>query len=191
MATGLVNPFGPSGPDGDALLASTQTNGEHRAKGSTSSVEAKVSRDIYDLPAGHVALAMGAEARREKFDDTFGAGIQYRRYPWRGRRSEFQDSEPLGRSAVRRTQCAHRPQRRSAARSPIRSLQRLRQHGKPEGRGPLATDALDPVPFVVGHRFSRADAVRPLHAALTWLHGSHTFGPAALSGHWPAARIAT
>jgi iron complex outermembrane receptor protein len=69
MATGLVNPFGPSGPEGDALLASTSTSGEaFHNKAITSSLEAKASKEIYNLPAGALALALGAEVRREQLD---------------------------------------------------------------------------------------------------------------------------
>ena len=66
MATGLINPFGPSGPEGDALLASTEAPGEvFHDKATTNSFEVKASREIYDLPAGPLALALGVEARRE------------------------------------------------------------------------------------------------------------------------------
>jgi iron complex outermembrane receptor protein len=72
MATGLINPFGPSGPEGDALLASTQVYGDfHSATGSTLLIDAKASRDIYRLPAGPLAIALGGEGRREKLDNTF------------------------------------------------------------------------------------------------------------------------
>jgi iron complex outermembrane recepter protein len=72
MATGLINPFGPSGPAGDALLASTQVYGDfHSATGSTLLIDAKASRDIYRLPAGPLAIALGGEGRREKLDNTF------------------------------------------------------------------------------------------------------------------------
>jgi iron complex outermembrane recepter protein len=69
MATGLVNPFGPSGPEGDALLARASVSGETFSnKAVTDSFEAKASREIYDLPAGAVAFALGVEARREQLD---------------------------------------------------------------------------------------------------------------------------
>jgi iron complex outermembrane receptor protein len=69
MASGLINPFGPSGPEGDALLASTEAPGEvFHNKGTTNSFEIKASREIYDLPAGPLAFALGVEARREQLD---------------------------------------------------------------------------------------------------------------------------
>jgi len=72
LATGLINPFGPSGPEGDALLASTQVFGDfHSATGSTLLLDAKASREIYRLPAGPLAIALGGEGRREKLDNTF------------------------------------------------------------------------------------------------------------------------
>ena len=53
MATGLVNPFGPSGPAGDALLASTQITGEaHSANGTTLDFLIKASRETIALPSG-------------------------------------------------------------------------------------------------------------------------------------------
>jgi iron complex outermembrane recepter protein len=69
MASGLINPFGPSGAEGDALLASTEAPGEvFHDKATTNSFEIKASRDVYDLPAGPLAVALGAEARREQLD---------------------------------------------------------------------------------------------------------------------------
>jgi iron complex outermembrane receptor protein len=69
MASGLINPFGPSGPEGDALLASTEAPGQvFHDKAITDSVEIKASSEIYALPAGALAVALGAEARRERLD---------------------------------------------------------------------------------------------------------------------------
>ncbi|TMG82713.1 MAG: hypothetical protein E6H78_14095, partial [Betaproteobacteria bacterium] len=71
LATGLINPFGPSGPEGDALLANTQVVGDtHHAKGTTLGIDAKASKEIYDLPGGPLAIALGGEARREKLANT-------------------------------------------------------------------------------------------------------------------------
>jgi iron complex outermembrane recepter protein len=67
LNTGLINPWGPSGPEGDALLASTAYSGTPQtAHGSTSLVNAFASRNITRLAAGPLALALGAEARRER-----------------------------------------------------------------------------------------------------------------------------
>jgi len=72
MWTGLVNPFGPSGPAGEALLAGTAWSGElFHDKAITRSIEAKASKEIYQLPAGSLAVAVGAEMRREELDIVF------------------------------------------------------------------------------------------------------------------------
>ena len=72
MATGLVNPFGPSGPEGEALLARAAWSGElFHDKAITSSLEAKASKEIYQSPAGPLAVAVGVEARREELDIIF------------------------------------------------------------------------------------------------------------------------
>ena len=69
MATGLVNPFGPSSPQGEALLAGAAWSGDFfHDKAVTSSLEVEASKEIYRLPAGAIALALGAEARREELD---------------------------------------------------------------------------------------------------------------------------
>jgi iron complex outermembrane receptor protein len=74
MATGFVNPFGPSGPEGDALLAATQVSGEfHTARGTTFDLLVNGSREIVPLPGGPLALAVGAEARRERLSNDYSA----------------------------------------------------------------------------------------------------------------------
>ena len=72
LAGGLINPFGPSGAEGDALLASTQIVGTtHEGKGTTLVLDAKASKEIHALPGGPVAIALGAEARRERLDNFY------------------------------------------------------------------------------------------------------------------------
>jgi iron complex outermembrane receptor protein len=69
LATGLVNPFGPSGPEGEALLAGVAWSGDFfHDKAITSSLEFKASKEVHRLPAGALSLALGAEARREDLD---------------------------------------------------------------------------------------------------------------------------
>jgi iron complex outermembrane receptor protein len=79
LATGLVNPFGASAPEGDALLAATRFIGEaNRADGTTIAFDARASTEVTKLAGGPLAVAVGVEARRErlKFDfaDPFLAG---------------------------------------------------------------------------------------------------------------------
>lgn len=67
MATGLINPWGPSGPEGAALLAATAYSGTPQsADATTSLVNAVASREIAALPAGALLLAVGVEARKER-----------------------------------------------------------------------------------------------------------------------------
>ena len=74
LYTGLVNPFGPSGPEGDALVAGAQVRGDyHRATGSTWLVDAKGSRELAKLPGGPLAIAIGAELRGEELENSFSA----------------------------------------------------------------------------------------------------------------------
>jgi iron complex outermembrane receptor protein len=70
MATGLINPFGESMQEGRDLLASTQFTGVSRkAKGVVDQLDVQASRDWIALAGGALAVAIGAEARREKLDD--------------------------------------------------------------------------------------------------------------------------
>jgi iron complex outermembrane recepter protein len=72
FATGLIDPFGPSGPDGDALLATTQISDDvHHANASTIAVDAKASNDFFVLPRGPLSIAVGAEWRRERLNNAF------------------------------------------------------------------------------------------------------------------------
>ncbi len=71
IAAGLVNPFGPSGPQGVALLDSIQVNDvARRARGTMDSLDFKASRTLMPLAGGDLALAFGGEARRERTDFT-------------------------------------------------------------------------------------------------------------------------
>lgn len=66
-ATGLLNPFGPSSAAGLAFLRDNNINQEvRRARGSMDSLDAKMTRSLTRLAGGDLALALGAELRREK-----------------------------------------------------------------------------------------------------------------------------
>jgi len=70
MSSGLINPFGASGEAGLALLRSAQVSGNVRnANGTTDQVDLSVSRDVYQLAAGPIAVALGGEWRREQLSD--------------------------------------------------------------------------------------------------------------------------
>jgi iron complex outermembrane receptor protein len=70
LATGGINPFGPMDAAGDALLRSTLMEGPMRESTSTvTSIDAKASRDLMPMAGGAMAIAIGADLRREEADD--------------------------------------------------------------------------------------------------------------------------
>ena len=77
MRTGLINPFGPSGPEGQALLeASEYTGTPHDSEGTTSAINAFASGALATLPAGPLTLAIGADARRERLRTNWDPALQ-------------------------------------------------------------------------------------------------------------------
>ncbi|SEK26997.1 iron complex outermembrane recepter protein [Roseateles sp. YR242] len=69
LAAGEINIFGPQDAESKAKLDSAQLTGRQQAATSTSTeVDFHVSRDVYNLPAGPLSVAFGANARREKLD---------------------------------------------------------------------------------------------------------------------------
>ncbi|CAN7706292.1 TonB-dependent receptor [Pseudoduganella sp. LjRoot289] len=71
IADGRINPFGPSGAAGVALLDSIQVNDDVRhARGIMDSFDFKFSRALMPMAGGNLALAVGGEARRERTDFT-------------------------------------------------------------------------------------------------------------------------
>lgn len=67
LHTGLINPWGPSGPDGQELLASTAFSGvPQSAHAATTQVTAVASRPLVALAAGEMMLAVGWEGRFER-----------------------------------------------------------------------------------------------------------------------------
>lgn len=76
LNSGLINPWGPSSPEGNALLASTLYSGTPQtANATTTLVNAYASRNIAQLPAGPLALALGAEVRRERLSYDYDPAI--------------------------------------------------------------------------------------------------------------------
>jgi iron complex outermembrane receptor protein len=68
---GVINPFGPSGAAGVALLDSIQVNDDVRhARGTMDSLDFKVSHAVATLAGGEAALALGGEVRHERTDFT-------------------------------------------------------------------------------------------------------------------------
>jgi iron complex outermembrane recepter protein len=77
LRTGLINPWGPSGPEGRELLASTAYRGTPQtADGSTSLLNAVVSRDLAQLAAGPLGMAIGAEVRGERLSYNWDPAVR-------------------------------------------------------------------------------------------------------------------
>lgn len=69
FATGLINPFGPNNAQGLALLQAAEINQQIRSgKGTTTTVDGKVSSELFNLPAGPLGFAAGFEYRKEQLD---------------------------------------------------------------------------------------------------------------------------
>ncbi|MEO8080938.1 MAG: TonB-dependent receptor, partial [Caldimonas sp.] len=69
LNSGTVNFFGPNTADVDAALRATNYIGDaYSIKSSLTSLGARASRDIVALPAGPLAVAVGVEGRKEKYD---------------------------------------------------------------------------------------------------------------------------
>jgi iron complex outermembrane receptor protein len=67
--SGNVNPFGPNTPEIVSQLAGTAIKADARSSKSTvNAIDGKVSNEIYNLPAGPLAVAFGGEWRKEKYD---------------------------------------------------------------------------------------------------------------------------
>ncbi len=68
LNSGVINPFGPSSPAAEQALQGTVFNGlAYSTKTSIGQFDAKASREVYQLPAGPVAVAFGGNVRREKY----------------------------------------------------------------------------------------------------------------------------
>ena len=70
LNTGVINPFGPtSDPAAVKAALDTNYNGSwFTNKTSLASVDAKATRELFQLPAGMVNLAVGGEVRKEKLE---------------------------------------------------------------------------------------------------------------------------
>ncbi len=68
LNSGVVNPFGPSTPAVQAQLQAANFTGEaFNSKTSIASLNGKASREVFNLPAGPVSIAFGADVRKEKY----------------------------------------------------------------------------------------------------------------------------
>lgn len=68
LNSGQVNPFGASSPDIERQLKETIFHGvAYQTESTFDSIAGKLSRDLIKLAGGSMAIAFGAEGRREKF----------------------------------------------------------------------------------------------------------------------------
>jgi len=70
LASGKVNPFGPTDADGTALLDAARMEGRMReSKGTTIAWDGKISKELMPMAGGNMAVALGADLRKEKAND--------------------------------------------------------------------------------------------------------------------------
>jgi iron complex outermembrane receptor protein len=76
LNSGVINPFGPSTPAAQQLLANTIYHGEaYDTKTQFTSFNGHASRDVYNLPAGPISVAVGGDFRHESYN--FNASTAY------------------------------------------------------------------------------------------------------------------
>jgi iron complex outermembrane receptor protein len=77
LNSGRVNFFGPNTPDVEAEIKATNFVGDaYSTKTSIGSFNVTASRELAKLPAGSLAMALGAEWRKEKFSTNPSAAMQ-------------------------------------------------------------------------------------------------------------------
>ena len=70
LASGNLNPFGPNDATGQALLDAAKMEGDMRKSTSTSTqLDGKLSKDMWNMGGGMAAMAVGADFRHESIDD--------------------------------------------------------------------------------------------------------------------------
>ena len=68
LNAGLINPFGPQSAADQAAINSMLVYAQTiTSKGDVDFIDARVSKDIFQLPAGPLSLGLGAEFRKEKY----------------------------------------------------------------------------------------------------------------------------
>jgi len=77
LNNGSVNLFGPSTPAAQQAVAAANFNAEtFHGESSTGAFTAQGSSEIWELPNGPLALALGAEYRKEKFDQFYNPELR-------------------------------------------------------------------------------------------------------------------
>lgn len=76
LNSGLVNPFGFNTPDVVALMSTAEFDQTAKSgKGTLSSLDLHATNEIYEMPAGPLAIALGAEARQWKLVNDSSADL--------------------------------------------------------------------------------------------------------------------
>ena len=162
MATGLINPWGPSGPEGSALLASTAYRGTpQKADGTTSLLNATASREIVPLMAGPRTLVLGAETRRERLSYDWNPEVLSGNSPLGDQLKAISGSRSVYSLYAELAVPVLRGLDAQFALSALRPIQRLRLDHQPEGGAALAAAPERAGTRLMGRRFPRAAA---LHA---------------------------
>ena len=71
-----LNPFGTPTADEAAYIESAKIKGTSQtAKGETTAFDAKITRDLFDLPGGSAGFAVGVDLRKEKYSTTINREV--------------------------------------------------------------------------------------------------------------------
>ena len=165
LNSGVVNPFGFNTPDVVALMSTAKLDQTVRTgKGSLSSVDFHASNEILQLPAGPLALALGAEARQWKLTENVRCRHGLRQHR-QCQPHPVDDREPQCVGRVCRSERADRQDTRRQPRGTLRPLQRRRLDDEPQVVDSLAAEQDFPVARFGRHRFPGAGPGGPVRAA--------------------------
>ena len=158
MFTGVINPFGYQTAAGMAALNSTQIIGEVReATAKDWVVDGVASKEVWNLPAGPMSLALGFQYQDQEYTDIPAAilgsadiiGGGGEQFPVQGDRDRV--------VAVRRTLDPDHQEPRCAGGGALGRLQRFRQRCVTEGRPALAADERGAAAWFVRSGLPRSD----------------------------------
>lgn len=77
LNSGTVNPFGPDTPQVEAQFAALQyTKEAFKGESSGWMLDGKASKDVYKLPAGPLALALGFQVGKQELTQSFDSALQ-------------------------------------------------------------------------------------------------------------------
>ena len=177
------NPFGPSLDSAQQAVNALQFTGvTENSKLDGYGIDLKGSGDIYDLPAGPLAAAVGFQAGKQTLSQSFNPLMLSRRY--NGLRRELCGRRPVAHAmgGVRRNQRSDHQRARTRRPAAVRPLQRFREHHEPESEPALATRQDGGAAWLLGHGLRGADALPVVDPRDAGHIGARSIGSAALSG---------